>query len=138
MRCSFQGAEQCIGIAVVDSIFCREHGGGRVADNDGGPITPIGQAMRPPAPCTITGCREPIEREGKCAGHGAIAPPLAFVYRNHRGEVATRRAIPISVRYGSSPWHPDPDWLLEAFDVERGAVRTFAMKDMIGIVGAAP
>lgn len=60
--------------------------------------------------------------------------PLTFAYKNHRGEVANRSVTPISVRWGTTPWHPTPCWLLLAFDHERGAQREFNMADMLGPV----
>jgi hypothetical protein len=54
-------------------------------------------------------------------------PPLLFVYRNHRGEMGLRRVIPISVRHGTNEWYKDPQWLLRARDLDRGAEREFAL-----------
>lgn len=51
-------------------------------------------------------------------------------YTNYRGETADRRIIPRSLRFASSEWHPQPQWLLDAFDVEKGAERSFAMRDI--------
>lgn len=58
--------------------------------------------------------------------------PLEFVYRNWRGETATRRALPIRLEYGSNEWHPEPQWLLVGIDVVTHQERSFAMKDMVG------
>jgi predicted DNA-binding transcriptional regulator YafY len=52
-------------------------------------------------------------------------------YTNYRGETADRRIIPIRIRYGSTKWHPEPQWLLEAFDIDRDAGRAFALKDVV-------
>jgi predicted DNA-binding transcriptional regulator YafY len=52
-------------------------------------------------------------------------------YTNYRGETADRRIIPIRIRFGSTKWHPEPQWLLEAFDVDRGADRAFALSDVL-------
>ncbi|TSD89161.1 hypothetical protein FFK22_009010 [Mycobacterium sp. KBS0706] len=49
-----------------------------------------------------------------------------------------RRAVPMSVRFGSTEWHPEPQWLLRAFDVEKQAEREFAMKDMLVAPPATP
>jgi predicted DNA-binding transcriptional regulator YafY len=57
--------------------------------------------------------------------------PLQVVtirYTNHRGETADRRILPRLLRFASSEWHPHPQWLLDAFDVEKGAERSFAMQ----------
>lgn len=52
-------------------------------------------------------------------------------YTNYRGETADRRIVPIRIRFGSTEWHPEPQWLLEAFDLDRGANRAFAMRDVL-------
>jgi predicted DNA-binding transcriptional regulator YafY len=59
-----------------------------------------------------------------------MTEPLIFQYKNYRGEVTTRIVTPISVRFGLTEWHPEPQWLLLAFDHEKQAEREFAMKDM--------
>jgi predicted DNA-binding transcriptional regulator YafY len=56
---------------------------------------------------------------------------LVFIdYTNHRGERAWRSVTPISIRFGSTEWHPEAQWLLRAYTVDRGAEREFAMKDI--------
>jgi hypothetical protein len=52
-------------------------------------------------------------------------------YTNHRGETANRRIVPIGIRFGSTEWHPEQQWLLEAFDLDRDATRSFAMRDIL-------
>lgn len=51
-------------------------------------------------------------------------------YTNYRGETALRRILPLTVRFASTEWHPERQWLLDAIDVERGVNRSFAMKDI--------
>lgn len=53
--------------------------------------------------------------------------PLEFVYLNHRGERAVRRVKPRHLWFGTTEWHPTPQWLLTAFDLDRKAERDFAM-----------
>lgn len=56
------------------------------------------------------------------------APPrLNFLYTNHRQEVAWRSVISPSIRFGSTEWHLDPQWLMRAFDMERRDWREFAL-----------
>lgn len=55
--------------------------------------------------------------------------PVALTYTNYRGETAARRIIPRSIRFGSTEWHPEPQWLLLAFDIDKQADREFALKD---------
>jgi hypothetical protein len=52
-------------------------------------------------------------------------------YTNHRGDRGTRLVRPIRVWHGRTDWHPEADqWLLEAFDHDRKAVRNFAVRDI--------
>lgn len=51
-----------------------------------------------------------------------------IVYTNWKGEVGTRRIIPFTLFFGSNEWHPDPQWLIEALDLDKMAMRTFALK----------
>lgn len=61
------------------------------------------------------------------------APHLQFDYINHRGEAGARRVVPIAIRFGVSDWHTDPQWLMEALDLDKGAPREFAMRDMSNV-----
>ena len=56
---------------------------------------------------------------------------IEFVYTSWRGETSTRRATPLRVLWGSSEWHPEPQWILRAFDHDREEVRDFALRDCI-------
>ncbi len=56
--------------------------------------------------------------------------PLSFRYRNYRGEVSVRTVRPINIYFGSTEWHPEPQWLLAATDIEKGERRDFAIKDI--------
>lgn len=55
---------------------------------------------------------------------------ITVIYTNWRGVTAVRRLRPSAIRFGSTEWHPEPQWLMEAEDVGNGEVREFAMKDM--------
>lgn len=55
---------------------------------------------------------------------------VRFTYKNHRGEVAIRQVVPQRVYFGKTEWHPEQQWLLDAYDAVKGADRTFAMKDI--------
>lgn len=57
------------------------------------------------------------------------APCIPMRYTNYRGETAIRHIIPLRVWWGSTEWHPEPDWLLESVDVEKCATRDFALSD---------
>lgn len=60
-------------------------------------------------------------------------PVVRFTYRNYKGEVGVRTARITGVRYGVSRHHPDRQWFVEGFDLEKRAERTFAARDMTGL-----
>lgn len=51
-------------------------------------------------------------------------------YTNHAGVRAIREIIPGCLLLGSTEWHHETQYLLDAYDVGKDAVRTFAMKDI--------
>lgn len=57
---------------------------------------------------------------------------VSIDYTNHAGVRAIRQIIPTpgGLRFGSTQWHHDKQWLLDAYDVEKDDVRTFAVKDI--------
>lgn len=54
---------------------------------------------------------------------------VQFVYTNHRGETEVRHIVPIRIRFAASEWHPQEQWLMDAFDLDRDAERSFALSD---------
>jgi predicted DNA-binding transcriptional regulator YafY len=50
-----------------------------------------------------------------------------FTYVNHSGETAERKVRPKRIWFGSTEWHPEPQWLLEAVDLGKDGLRDFAM-----------
>lgn len=62
---------------------------------------------------------------------------INILYTNHRGETARRRIQPLGLRFGVSARHPDPQWLLEAIDLDKNAERSFALSGLRGDVSAA-
>src|SRR4051794_13334074 len=46
-------------------------------------------------------------------------------YTNYRGETAVRRIVPLRIRFASSEWHPAEQWLMDAYDLDREAERSF-------------
>lgn len=51
-------------------------------------------------------------------------------YTNHRGERSERTILPQRMFFGANEWHTDPQWLVEAMDIEKNALRTFALRDI--------
>ncbi len=55
---------------------------------------------------------------------------VLFEYTNWKGVTKTRKVRPKVIWFGNTEWHPDHQWLLTAFDVDKQAERDFAMKDI--------
>jgi predicted DNA-binding transcriptional regulator YafY len=55
---------------------------------------------------------------------------VSILYTNYKGETNIRRIIPEKLWFGKTEWHPEEQWLLDAFDTEKSAARSFAMKDI--------
>lgn len=51
-------------------------------------------------------------------------------YTNYKNERGTRTIVPRRIFFGKTEFHPEPQWLLEAYDWDKKADRTFAMKDI--------
>jgi len=59
---------------------------------------------------------------------------MRFRYRNYKGDVSVRHVVPNAHRplvWSSNKYHPQKQWLLRAYDVDKRAVRTFAVKDIL-------
>ena len=55
---------------------------------------------------------------------------VTIVYTNYKGKTAVRKIIPQDIYFGSTEWHPENQWLMRAYDVDKEADRTFAIKDI--------
>lgn len=60
---------------------------------------------------------------------------LTFWYKNYKGDEGYRRVRPISIRFGTSEWHKEPQWLMLAYDTVNNKQREFAMMDISGVIG---
>lgn len=56
-----------------------------------------------------------------------LAGTVELDYTNYRDERKYYRVVPLRIWYGTTQYHPQPGWLLEADDVVRGFRRTFAL-----------
>lgn len=54
--------------------------------------------------------------------------PLVVSYCNWRGETRERKLIPGRAWYGATEQHPEPQWFLDAYDLDKLFVRSFAFK----------
>jgi predicted DNA-binding transcriptional regulator YafY len=61
-----------------------------------------------------------------------VTTPLDVIidYTNWKGERRERRIQPYSIDFCAEPMHPEPQWVLYAFDLEKKEYRSFAMKDI--------
>ncbi|MDV6291468.1 DUF1653 domain-containing protein [Rhodococcus aetherivorans] len=57
----------------------------------------------------------------------SVDHPITIDYVNHRGERAIRSITPHRVWFGTTEWHPEEQWFLEATDHDRHALRNFAL-----------
>ena len=58
-------------------------------------------------------------------------PTLTFEYRNYKGNIRARKVEPDSVGYDVNTYHGNGKHLiLYAFDIEKQANRSFAIKDI--------
>jgi len=53
--------------------------------------------------------------------------PLRMRYTNWRGETTERVVTPTRVWFGTTSWHPEPQWFMSALDLVSGQMRDFAM-----------
>jgi predicted DNA-binding transcriptional regulator YafY len=59
-----------------------------------------------------------------------IEQQVKILYTNYKGETSLRTIVPIKIWFGSTDWHPSPQWLINAIDIQKEAERSFAMKDI--------
>lgn len=52
---------------------------------------------------------------------------VPILYANWRGETAVRGIVPGPLWFGSTEWHPEPQWLMTADEPGSGKRRDFAM-----------
>jgi predicted DNA-binding transcriptional regulator YafY len=57
---------------------------------------------------------------------------VEIVYTNYRGATDRRRILPSRLWFGCTEWHPQPQWLLDAWDLDKRALRSFALCDIAG------
>lgn len=62
----------------------------------------------------------------------AIADGKAKVkvrYTNYKGDTKVREIVPLSVSFKSTMHHPEPQWILECWDCDKDAYRSYTLKD---------
>jgi hypothetical protein len=58
------------------------------------------------------------------------AQTIYILYTNWEGKTAVRHIFPIKMWFGHTEWHPDDQWLLTAWDLDKDAERTYAKADI--------
>ena len=53
------------------------------------------------------------------------------LYKNYRGEINERSIIINDMSIGSTKYHPEKQLLLHVHDIEKGALRDYAAKDIL-------
>lgn len=52
------------------------------------------------------------------------------LYTNWKGETEWRKIIPMSIYFGSTDYHPEEQWLMIVWDLDKDAQRIYAIKDI--------
>lgn len=86
----------------------------------------------------LTGVRRPAPRElsqptvEALTAEDVMGASVTIDYINHRSQRRPRLILPMAIRYGSTEFHPESQWLLEAIDLEKKESRTFALQYIYG------
>jgi hypothetical protein len=59
---------------------------------------------------------------------------ITFTYTNYKGETSVRTAKFVSISYGSTEYHPEPQFLIAGYDLDKKGLRGYAVKDMSNLV----
>jgi len=66
---------------------------------------------------------------------------IKMKYTNYRGETAIRTVLPNCIKFGATTYHPQEQWLMQAYCTDRHDLREFALADcdftMQGTLSAA-
>lgn len=80
----------------------------------------------------LTSCEDPLctlprKHEGVCD----MKAPVEIDYTNWKGTRRKRRVFPVgNFIYGSDPWHPREQWMVEAIDHEDGKTKMFPIEQI--------
>ena len=55
---------------------------------------------------------------------------VVILYTNYKGITNIRTILPKKIFFGKNEWHKEEQWLMLAFDFDKNADRTFALKDI--------
>jgi len=54
---------------------------------------------------------------------------VRFSYTNYKGVTSMRTVEPIAISFGSTEFHPDRQWLMKGYDLDKQDYRVFALCD---------
>ena len=63
-----------------------------------------------------------------------IPIPIKVKYKNWKGEIGIRTIIPQQIHYGCTDYHKENQWLMDVFDVDKDALRTYALMDILEFI----
>jgi len=82
-----------------------------------------------PQPVDLSPDTPPQWDPGKLLSFGE-SQQVTFTYTNWKGETKQRRAVMQSLYWGSNDYHKESQWLVEGYDMDKEAVRTYALRDI--------
>lgn len=63
-----------------------------------------------------------------------VGIPIKVKYKNWQENISIRTIIPQSIYYGHTDFHKNDQWLMDVWDVEKDAQRTYAMLDIMEFI----
>jgi hypothetical protein len=72
----------------------------------------------------------PEQKGGRAVSDESQMAVLTFSYTSHGGLRERRRARPLRVWHGETPWHEGAHWYLSAHDLDKNATRDFLLAGM--------
>jgi hypothetical protein len=57
--------------------------------------------------------------------------PIEVLYLNYKGDTSVRRILPLMIWYGSTECHPNEQWFIRAFDLDKQAILDFAFTGFV-------
>lgn len=59
-----------------------------------------------------------------------VGDTILFTYKNWLGEVSKRKVKIEGFIFGANEFHKEPQFMIKGFDLDKSAIRTFAMQDI--------
>ena len=57
---------------------------------------------------------------------------MRVVYENYKGEESIRHVLPLRTWYGSTEYHPEKQWFIKVYDLDKKAIRDYTLNDWKG------